>query len=341
MKFKKIFFSYSRIDSAFAVKLALDLKKAGFDVWIDQEDIRAGSEWDLEVEKALTTCDCLLFIQSEKSVASANVLDEVYYAVGENKRVIPLVINDCKPPFRISRLQHINFIEDYDSGLAELENNLNSDSMQDIKPFNENETKKNTGIFQVKYLAILLVVALASIAIFYFKDKKPAADQSVSEIAILPENFMGQWTLKNTEPAASDKSGYLKISDAAEGKVNVETSLQFYYPKTNDTLFLSVFNGFAVCNSCVLKNEMGFTDQQIDIGAQKYTILKQNQPGGKKKGDTVLNAGTNNSIRASVSLQLINKDSVILKVTRPDTVRISNEILVQPFTYSFMFKKDL
>ena len=86
MKFKKIFFSYSRTDTAFAVKLALDLKKAGFDVWIDQEDIRAGSEWDLEVEKALTTCDCLLFIQSEKSVASTNVLDEVYYAVGENKR---------------------------------------------------------------------------------------------------------------------------------------------------------------------------------------------------------------------------------------------------------------
>jgi len=70
MNLKKIFFSYSRTDASdFTLRLALDLKKEGFDVWIDQEDIRAGSEWDLEIEKALETCDCLLFIESEKSVA--------------------------------------------------------------------------------------------------------------------------------------------------------------------------------------------------------------------------------------------------------------------------------
>jgi hypothetical protein len=341
MKFKKIFFSYSRTDTAFAVKLALDLKKAGFDVWIDQEDIRAGSEWDLEVEKALTTCDCLLFIQSEKSVASANVLDEVYYAVGENKRVIPVIINNCKPPFRISRLQHINFIEDYEAGLAELKNNLNSGSMQDIKPLEENEIKKRTGIIQTKYLTAILLIAIAIVLIFYFNNKRSETIEPANEIALLPDNFTGQWLLKNIVPEASEKKGYLKIENAAEGKVNIKTSFQFYYPKTNDTLFLSVFNGYAECASCVLKNEMVFTDKQIDIGAQKYIILKQNQADGKKKGDTVLNAGANNSIRASVNLQLINKDSIIIKVIRPDTIRISNGILVQPFTYSFLFKKDL
>jgi len=82
MSFKKIFFSYSRVDGAeFALKLARDLKQKGFDVWIDQEDIRAGAEWDLEIGHALETCDCLLFLESEKSVASNNVLDEVYYAL--------------------------------------------------------------------------------------------------------------------------------------------------------------------------------------------------------------------------------------------------------------------
>ena len=59
MILEKIFFSYSRSDgSDFALRLALDLKKEGFNVWIDQEDIRAGSEWDLAIEKALETCDC-------------------------------------------------------------------------------------------------------------------------------------------------------------------------------------------------------------------------------------------------------------------------------------------
>lgn len=67
MRIHKIFFSYSRVDgAAFALKLAVDLKKEGFDVWIDKEDIRAGSEWDIEIEKALETCDCVLFIETEK-----------------------------------------------------------------------------------------------------------------------------------------------------------------------------------------------------------------------------------------------------------------------------------
>ena len=74
MTLKKIFFSYSRADGAdFSLRLAQDLKNADFNVWIDQQDIRAGSEWDLEIEKALETCDCLLFIESEKSVVSNNV----------------------------------------------------------------------------------------------------------------------------------------------------------------------------------------------------------------------------------------------------------------------------
>src|SRR5689334_12991430 len=109
MDLKNIFFSYSRVDASdFALKLAVDLQKEGFNVWIDQQDIRAGTEWDLEIEKALETCDCLLFIESDKSVTSTNVLDEVYYAMDQHKMVIPVIYKDSKTPFRIKRLQHID-----------------------------------------------------------------------------------------------------------------------------------------------------------------------------------------------------------------------------------------
>src|SRR4030095_557684 len=122
---QKIFFSYSRVDgAAFALKLAVDLKKKGFDVWIDQEDIRAGLDWDIEIGKALESCDCVLFLETEKSVVSNNVLDEVYYALDQNKKVIPLVYVDSRTPFRLNRLQHINFTKNYDTGLAQLVNEL-------------------------------------------------------------------------------------------------------------------------------------------------------------------------------------------------------------------------
>ena len=69
MEIKNLFFSYSRADGAdFALRLAVDLQKEGFNVWIDQQNIRAGSEWDLEIEKALETCDCLLIISGCRSL---------------------------------------------------------------------------------------------------------------------------------------------------------------------------------------------------------------------------------------------------------------------------------
>ena len=39
-------FSYCRVDSDFALKLAEDLKAAGANVWIDQLDIELGTPWD-------------------------------------------------------------------------------------------------------------------------------------------------------------------------------------------------------------------------------------------------------------------------------------------------------
>lgn len=49
----QIFLSYSRVNQQFALKLACELKSAGFSVWMDQFDIPTGKRWDDEIEKAL------------------------------------------------------------------------------------------------------------------------------------------------------------------------------------------------------------------------------------------------------------------------------------------------
>jgi hypothetical protein len=50
------FFSYSREDSEFALRLAADLRAAGANVWIDQLDIGPGQRWDRSVQDALENC---------------------------------------------------------------------------------------------------------------------------------------------------------------------------------------------------------------------------------------------------------------------------------------------
>ncbi|MBI2730257.1 MAG: toll/interleukin-1 receptor domain-containing protein [Sphingobacteriales bacterium] len=131
----KIFFSYSRADSEFVLKLAKDLRKSGADIWLDQLDIAPGSHWDASIEKALHSAGTLLIILSPNSVASENVMDEVSYALEEGKKVIPILHANCETPFRLRRLQRIDFTTDYKTGFNHLMESLG------LK-----ETDKNAGL---------------------------------------------------------------------------------------------------------------------------------------------------------------------------------------------------
>lgn len=114
------FFSYSREDSDFALRLANDLRAAGSAVWIDQLDIGPGERWDRVVQSALENCPSVLVILSPASVNSNNVLDEVSFALDQNKTLIPVLYRECDIPFRLRRFQHVDFRGDYDRMLEEL-----------------------------------------------------------------------------------------------------------------------------------------------------------------------------------------------------------------------------
>jgi hypothetical protein len=120
MKSETTFISYSRADSDFVIKLAQDLRQAGVSVWLDQIDISPGERWDKSVQNALKNCSSLLVVYSPNSVASDNVMDEVYYVLGEKRKVIPILYRACEVPFRLQRLQYIDFTENHALGMKKL-----------------------------------------------------------------------------------------------------------------------------------------------------------------------------------------------------------------------------
>jgi tetratricopeptide (TPR) repeat protein len=124
----------------FTLKLVSTLKEGGANIWMDQLDILPSQRWDREVHKALVACDCFLFIASERSVDSDNVLDELNYALDNKKMVLPIIINKCELPYRTSRLQHINFTLDYDKGLKALHKTLSFTS----NAYGKKEGKENS-----------------------------------------------------------------------------------------------------------------------------------------------------------------------------------------------------
>jgi hypothetical protein len=115
-----VFVSYAREDSDVALKLSRDLKAAGAQIWLDQLDIPPGERWDRAVEAALERSKCLLVVLSPRSVSSENVMDEVSYAIDEKKEIVPVIVEQCKLPLRMRRLQFIDFTADYNASLKQL-----------------------------------------------------------------------------------------------------------------------------------------------------------------------------------------------------------------------------
>ena len=100
MSTQKIFFSYSRADSPFALTLAKDLREAGADIWIDQLDIPAGSHWDAAVEKALNSSAYVLVILTPSSTAVS------YTHLRAHETVLDLV---CRLLLEKKQLQHPHY----------------------------------------------------------------------------------------------------------------------------------------------------------------------------------------------------------------------------------------
>jgi len=117
-KQRKTFLSYSRVNKDFAIRLAKELKSEGFDIWLDQLDIPAGSRWDVEVERALEECEIFMIIMTPAAIASENVRDEIGYAIDNGKRFLPVLLENCNVPLRLRRFQYVDFTnKNFDDGV--------------------------------------------------------------------------------------------------------------------------------------------------------------------------------------------------------------------------------
>lgn len=116
---ESFFLSYSRSDEAFALKLAKDLRSQGVAMWVDQLDIRPSEHWDRAIERAVTSCRGIVVIVSPRSVASDNVADEISYAIDNGKSVLPVMIERCSLPLRLTRMQVVDAVDNYQRALQQ------------------------------------------------------------------------------------------------------------------------------------------------------------------------------------------------------------------------------
>ena len=116
---KSHFLSYSRADDQFALRLATDLRAQGVSIFVDQWDIRPSEHWDRAIERAVDRCRGLVVIVSPRSIASDNVMDEISFAIEKRKAVLPVMIEKCVLPLRITRMHVIDGTGSYETALQQ------------------------------------------------------------------------------------------------------------------------------------------------------------------------------------------------------------------------------
>lgn len=165
------FISYSRADASFALQLANDLRATGVNTWLDQMDIPQGSHWDNAIETALDSATCVLAIISARLIASKTAMDEVSYALEQNKKVILVLLDNTETSFRLRKLQRVDFTGDYSKAFNELlqilastsvlitQKNNNSDEIRLSKDTSSKSQRKK--LSTLAFASIVLSAAIA------------------------------------------------------------------------------------------------------------------------------------------------------------------------------------
>ena len=92
------FVSYAHADGAIVRPIVEHLEAAGWSVWLDHDDLAAGTRLTQELPTGVRDAHTLLFMMSPRSVASRWCIDEVDAAIGLGRRIIPVVLDPATQP---------------------------------------------------------------------------------------------------------------------------------------------------------------------------------------------------------------------------------------------------
>ena len=133
MKPVSVFISHSSRNKDQAREIAQDLKTRGFDVWLDEWMIKVGDSIAQEIQHGLDRTDFIVVLLTGESIDSGWVEKEWQAKIGDeaNKRkilVLTLLLEDCNIPILLKDKKYADFRENYQSGMTELVDALNTHS---------------------------------------------------------------------------------------------------------------------------------------------------------------------------------------------------------------------
>ncbi|UZR95024.1 toll/interleukin-1 receptor domain-containing protein [Chondrinema litorale] len=108
----EVFICYSQKNADFARKLNLKLQTFGKNTWFDQESLIGASNFEEEIFRGIAVSENFVFIITPESIASEFCAKEVDFAAAQNKRFIPILLEETSPeniPQQLKRIQWVDF----------------------------------------------------------------------------------------------------------------------------------------------------------------------------------------------------------------------------------------
>lgn len=125
----KVFLNHAAEDKALVTPYFHKLKALGFEPWIDKR-ILPGQDWDEVIQRAFNASDVYLIFMTPRSVSKRgyvqreinDALDKQRYNLPGDIGLIPLMLEDCEVPVKISRShQYIRLPEGWNEVVESLE----------------------------------------------------------------------------------------------------------------------------------------------------------------------------------------------------------------------------
>ena len=106
---KLFFISHAHEDGDFAELLQARLEKEGYEGWIDNERLKVGMDWRMEIDQTIKESAAVLVVMSPQAKESEYVTYEWAFAWGVGVTVIPIMLQPTPLHPRLETLQFLDF----------------------------------------------------------------------------------------------------------------------------------------------------------------------------------------------------------------------------------------
>ena len=313
-----IFLSYCHKDSALVYPLFTQMVMDGYRVWYDDGNI-AGDDWPENIAKHLdNSCVCLAFI-SNNSINSHNCNAEVTFAYNQQKKILPIMLEDCTLPMgKRLMFSSVHFIQkkDYSTDNDLLQKIYQSSDLEKCKtepgslklreiPSEEFSTTPVSNRVDIEPLISTLTISLNS-------ENDAGSDKQNSHTEEIPVTSPAQ-------PAKGFKATIRKI------KVSPKKSSQKTDGKQGDKL----------AEEPIAKSPLKQQSITPIIPSEAPNRQSSSQP--EFSEDTIIDAPTFCDDNTVIDGQTIVDDATI----RPDQIPVQPALLLQPHNQKYYVLRNM